>query len=275
MSTPSKDRYAVIGNPIGHSKSPQIHTQFAEQTDQDLTYEALLAPLDGFDAQVREFAIDGGKGLNVTVPFKLDAYQFSDELSPRAERAAAVNTLIKRDDGSFLGDNTDGAGLARDLEHNHAVALAGTKILILGAGGAVQGVLGPILDAKPDSIVVANRTVEKAVALANQFSNDGNIQGCGLNELGTQTFDLIINGTAASLNGQVPAIPDTLLNKNACCYDMMYSSEPTAFVRWAIEHHAGKALDGLGMLVEQAAESFYLWRGVRPETSMVIKSLRP
>lgn len=270
------DKYAVIGNPIAHSKSPQIHAQFAKQTGEDIEYTALLAPLDGFEQTVREFfsAEQGGKGLNVTVPFKQEAWELCNELSDYAKMAGAVNTLVNRPDGTVYGANTDGIGIVRDLEQNHNVKLTGKKILILGAGGAVRGVLQPILDKTPKQIFNANRTASKAVELATLFKNAGNISGGGYDEIPQQAFDIIINGTAASLAGDLPPVPDMCVKGAECCYDMMYSNEPTAFVKWAQKHGVAKALDGLGMLVEQAAESFYLWRGVRPETPNVITSLR-
>ena len=266
------DQYAVIGNPIEHSKSPLIHQQFAEQTGQDLHYGRILGEV--FHEDVRYFFHNGGKGLNVTVPFKEQAFDLSDELSERAQTAGAVNTLVYRDDGSILGDNTDGVGLVTDLGCNHLFNFAGSKILLLGAGGASKGVIRPLLEQNPDLLVVANRTASKAVDLADSVSELGAVTGMGLEELSGKRFDLIINGTAAGLSGELPAIPDDCLEDGGWTYDMMYATEPTAFVRWGKEHGAGKALDGLGMLVEQAAESFYLWRGVRPETSQVIASLR-
>lgn len=266
------DRYGVIGNPIKHSKSPEIHAQFAAQTGEDLTYERILGT--GFYRDVSTFFSEGGKGLNVTVPFKEDAFNFADELSPRAQSAGAVNTLILQSDGKILGENTDGAGLVTDLGCNHLFNFSGANILLLGAGGASKGVVRPLLEQGLNRLVIANRTASKAVSLANELFELGQISGCGLDELSGQTFDLIINGTSSGLTGEVPPIPDECLASGGWTYDMMYSSEPTAFVRWGQEHGATKALDGLGMLVEQAAESFYLWRGVRPDTEPVLKQLR-
>lgn len=265
------DSYAVIGNPISHSKSPLIHTQFAKQTGQELTYNTLCSPVDSFTKFVEMFQISGGKGLNITVPFKLDAWRFSDDLTDLAKRAEAVNTLIFNDDKSVTGANTDGIGIVRDLLQNHNIELKNKRILILGAGGAVRGVLQPLLNEKPTSIMIANRTVEKAVALAKDFADLGDVSGGGFDDIGLDNFDLIINGTAASLQGDVPPISDTCLAPQGSCYDMMYSIEDTAFVTWAKQHNAANALDGLGMLVEQAAESFYLWRGVRPDTQPVLE----
>ncbi len=270
----NKDRYAVMGNPIGHSKSPQIHSQFARQTGQNLTYEALLVELDSFVAAVDKFQAEGGKGINITVPFKQQAWALVEDRSERAELAGAVNTILFRDDGSRYADTTDGVGMLQDITVNHQIELKGKCVLVLGAGGAVRGVLQPLLEQKPQFVILANRTADKAVELAKQFNDFGDVFGCGFDVLPGQQFDVVINGTAASLEGEVPPLPDDLLADNACCYDMMYSAEPTAFQRWANQHGAAKSLDGLGMLVEQAAESFKLWRGVRPETQPVIAKLR-
>ena len=266
------DHYAVIGNPIEHSKSPAIHKMFAEQTDEDIEYGRILGK--DFEKDVKDFIDAGGKGLNVTVPFKEQAFQMATTLSDRAKTAEAVNTLLFKDGQSIEGDNTDGVGLVTDLGCNHLFNFAGSKILLLGAGGASKGVLRPLLEQAPAKLLIANRTASKAVALAEQVGAIGNVSGCGLDQLAGQRFDLIINGTAAGLTGDLPAIPDDCLEPGGWTYDMMYSTEPTAFVRWGKSHQAGKALDGLGMLVEQAAESFYLWRNVRPETSQVIAALR-
>jgi shikimate dehydrogenase len=268
------DHYGVMGNPVAHSKSPQIHQAFAQQTGQDMDYRAILVPLDGFAAALAQFQGEGGAGLNITVPFKVEAWQLADERSARAERAGAVNTLMFRADGSRFGDNTDGAGLVRDLRDNHEVHLEGARILLLGAGGAVQGVLAPLLQEQPAQIVIANRTADKGRALAEHFSDLGPLSGGGFEELGAQRFDVIINGTAASLRDEVPPLPDTALHHNSVCYDMMYSDTPTAFVRWGRARGARLSVDGLGMLVEQAAESFLLWRGVRPDSAAVIARLR-
>lgn len=268
------DRYAVMGNPIAHSKSPQIHALFAQQTQQQLTYEAILVPLDGFTAAVSEFRASGGKGLNITVPFKQEAWALAAEHTERARRAGAVNTLWFRDDGTVLADTTDGVGLVRDLTGNHGITLTAKRILILGAGGAVRGVLEPILAERPATVVIANRTASKARKLAALFGDMGSISGCGFDALAGQQFDLVINGTAASLEGEVPPLPDDLLANNASCYDMMYGVVRTPFQLWATARGAARSLDGLGMLVEQAAEAFALWRGVRPETGRVIAVLR-
>jgi len=275
------DRYAVIGNPIGHSKSPFIHASFAAQTGQALQYEAIEAELDHFPEAVRQFLEEGGKGMNVTVPFKLQAYELADRVSPRAESAKAVNTLILEADGSLTGDNTDGVGLVRDLSAHH-VSIQERQILVIGAGGAVRGVLGPILEHKPARLVIVNRTADKARELAKMFAHAnpgfGTIEGIGFEALaervGKETFDLVINGSSASLSKDLPPLPDGLLGKQAIAYDMAYGTERTVFQRWANEQGAIMALDGLGMLVEQAAESFLLWRGVRPDTTDVRRTLR-
>ncbi len=269
------DLYAVIGNPIAHSMSPQIHTAFAVETEQNLVYEKLLADVDQFSEAVEAFRKRGGKGLNVTVPFKQYAWAWSDHRSERAERAGAVNTILFNDDGSSLSDNTDGIGLVRDILHNHAGTIYQKRVLILGAGGAVRGVLAPILAENPAQLVIANRTVKRATELADTFSDLGKVIGCGFSDLEGESFDLVINGTAASLQGEVPPLPSGVVTQKSFCYDMMYGKkEDTAFVLWAREQGAKCAVDGLGMLVEQAAESFYLWRDVRPETQPVLAALR-
>ncbi len=267
------DRYAVFGNPIGHSKSPLIHRLFAAQTGEPLSYDALLAPLDDFTGFARAFFAEG-LGANVTVPFKEEAYRLADELSPRAARAGAVNTLMKLADGRLLGDNTDGAGLVRDLTVNAGLSLAGKRILLLGAGGAVRGVLEPLLAEKPAELAIANRTVEKAEALARLFADLGPVLASGFDWIDAPV-DLIVNGTSASLAGELPPISPSLIQPgHTVCYDMMYAKEPTAFNRWAAEHGAARTLDGLGMLVEQAAEAFALWRGVRPPSAQVLNELQ-
>jgi len=266
------DQYGVMGNPITHSKSPRIHTLFAQQTNQKLTYTAIQVDLGGFEQAVGNFDASGGKGLNITVPFKQEAYALVDELSDRAKRAGAVNT-IKFEKNKNIGDNTDGIGLVNDLTRNHQIELEGKRILLMGAGGAARGVLAPLLACKPARLVIANRTPDKAVALAQSFRDLGKVTGCGYHELEEQQFDIVINATAASLQGELPPLPEKLLADAAVCYDMMYG-KLTPFMAWAGDHGAGLVLDGLGMLVEQAAESFYLWRSVRPETAPVIALLR-
>ncbi|MEJ2059867.1 MAG: shikimate dehydrogenase [Gammaproteobacteria bacterium] len=268
------DYYAVVGNPIAHSKSPTIHRLFAEQTGQALTYEALLAPLDGFEDMVRQFQARGGRGMNVTLPFKEQAWELADSCGPLADRARAVNTLIFTDDGRIRGANTDGLGLVQDLCVNCDLTLRARRLLIVGAGGAVRGVLAPLLEQHPAKLVIANRTPARAEQLAEDFADTGPIQACSFEALDGQRFDLIINGTAASLSGELPPLPAGIVGTETYCYDMAYGSEPTVFQRWAHTAGAAGTWDGLGMLVEQAAESFLLWRGVRPATAPVIRHLR-
>lgn len=267
------DHYVVFGNPIGHSKSPLIHRLFAEQTGQQLDYSTLLAPLEDFIGCAQAF-FEQGLGANITVPFKEQAFRLADSLTERAQRAGAVNTLRKGTDGRLLGDNTDGAGLVRDLTVNAGFSLLGKRILLLGAGGAVRGALEPLLAEKPLALVIANRTVEKAELLAHQFADLGPVSAAGFSWL-AEPVDLIINATSASLAGELPPISPSLIQPgHTVCYDMMYGKEPTPFCRWATEHGAAQVLDGLGMLAEQAAEAFYLWRGVRPDTAPVLAELR-
>ncbi|MFA6162446.1 MAG: shikimate dehydrogenase [Methylobacter sp.] len=267
------DRYAVFGHPIKHSKSPRIHHLFAEQTGQSLEYSAQDVSAEQFSATAKKFFTEGGKGLNCTVPLKELAWNYADHKTERAQLSKAVNTLALQADGSILGDNTDGIGLVTDLIANHNITLAGTRILILGAGGASRGIIGPILDQFPQAVVIANRTADKAVNLAAEFHSKAPVTGCGFDVLKNRQFDLILNATSASLSGQLPPLPAGLLAENGNCYDLAYGNEPTAFVRWAQENHAAKSLDGLGMLVEQAAEAFFIWRGVRPKTRPVIELL--
>lgn len=267
------DKYAVIGNPISHSKSPLIHSMFARQTGEQLSYEALLAPLDDFEATLRTFLREGS-GVNVTVPFKEQAWQLADSRTPAAELAGAVNTLQRLADGRLLGDNTDGKGLVRDIQHNAGLELAGKRILLIGAGGAARGVIQPLLEAQPAQLCVVNRTVEKAEHLAALFKEQGPISAAGFDWI-EESVDLIINATSASLDGQLPPIsPKLICPGQTWCYDMMYASEATVFNRWAQQQGAAVCLDGLGMLVEQAAEAFLLWRGVRPDTAPVLAVLR-
>lgn len=268
------DQYAVFGQPIKHSKSPRIHQLFATQTGQNLSYTAEEVSAQQFSEVASAFFAQGGKGLNCTVPLKELAWQFASQKTERAELAKAVNTLAVQADGSVLGDNTDGCGLVRDLLINHAINLAGTRILVLGAGGASRGILLPLLEQSPACLVVANRTTDKAIALAAEFAHKGTVSACGFADLSNHApFNIILNATSASLTGQLPALPAGLLAKQGVCYDLAYSNEPTAFVRWGIEQNAAKSLDGLGMLVEQAAEAFFIWRGVRPDSLPVIDLL--
>lgn len=268
------DTYAVVGNPVEHSKSPLIHAEFAKQTHQEMQYTEILAPLDGFKETILEFKEAGGKGVNVTVPFKEQAYALATESSELASMATAANTLVFNDNGSIFADNTDGAGLVQDLSHNHHYSVRQKKLLLVGAGGAARGVLAPLLCLAPAILVVTNRTAKKAITLAEQFQMKGEIEGVGLDELNGEPYDLIINATSASLEGKVPALPESVIGNHTWCYDMMYADKPTAFMQWAQDLGAKNCLDGLGMLVEQAAVSFYLWRGVYPQTQPVLEMLR-
>ncbi len=267
-------RYAVMGNPVAHSKSPVIHKQFAHQFGHDIEYTALWVDTDGFAEAVEQFRTEGGKGFNITVPFKLEAYRLADNLSDRAKLAGAVNTIRFEPDGKIFGDNTDGTGLVHDLTKNLNVLLRGKKILVLGAGGAARGALGPLLKQNPAVLVIANRTLSKAKELARTFAHIGKVEAVGYDDLVGKRFDIVINGTSASLKGEVPPLPVNLFTSGAVAYDMMYGDKPTPFLEWAMLHGAATAADGLGMLVEQAAESYMLWRGVRPETKHVIAALR-
>ncbi len=267
------DAYGVMGHPVSHSKSPAIHAAFARQTGQDIVYRAIHVLPGDFERAVADFRDSGGKGLNVTLPFKEQAWALSATRTGRAERARAVNTLWFDNEGMH-GDNTDGVGLVRDLRDNHGLVLNGSRVLLLGAGGAGRGVVGPLLEAGVERLLIANRTASKAVDLANVFTGIGNVSGCGLDAVAGQQFDLVINATSASLSGHVPQISSDVLLPGGWCFDMMYAPEPTAFVLWARAHGAAGAVDGLGMLVEQAAESFLRWRGVRPDTAPVIEALR-
>ncbi|PYE14202.1 shikimate dehydrogenase [Paraburkholderia silvatlantica] len=281
------DRYAVVGNPVAHSKSPYIHAQFALQTGERVEYGRLLAPLDGFVEQVQAFHAAGGRGLNVTVPFKLEAHALAHKLSPRAAAAGAVNTLRFDTDGIF-GDNTDGFGLVRDIEVNLGVALEGARVLLLGAGGAARGVVLPMLERRPREITIVNRTAPKAHALVEQFAGAAGEFGCLLNGGGPQAvyrdpvyrdpvdlkpYDIIVNATAGSLDAALPECDERAFGTHTLAYDMMYGAQPTVFMRHA-QALGARAADGLGMLVEQAAESFFVWRGVRPEGAPVLAALR-
>ena len=265
------DLYAVIGNPVAHSKSPQIHAEFARQTGQDLVYETLLAPTARFVATASAFRARGGRGLNVTLPFKGEAFRFADRMSERARAAQAVNTL-KFESGAIFGDNTDGAGLVSDLVRNLGGAVAGRRILLLGAGGAARGVLEPLLEQQPAQLVLANRTPEKAQLLAQTFR--GGLEACTYAALAGRQFDLVVNATSASLAGALPPLPPGVFARGALAYDMMYGKRETPFLAFARDEGATVLADGLGMLVEQAAESFFVWRGVRPDTAPVLKLLR-
>ena len=281
------DRYAVIGNPVSHSKSPQIHKMFAEQTGQDISYEAILAPLEGFSATIERLRKEGYKGCNVTVPFKFEAFKLATQLSTQADIAQAVNTLKLNFDGDVIfGDNTDGTGLVRDIRFNLGVVLNNKHVLIMGAGGAASGVVLPLVH-QGANITIANRTADKAVALATpsplirqnpQYDNvrkyySGSLKGCGYDELANQQFDVVINATSSGLSDEMPPLPPGIFASGALAYDMMYGRE-TPFMKFARTYGAALVSDGLGMLVEQAAESFFIWRGVRPDTAPVRAALR-
>lgn len=270
------DLYCVFGNPISHSKSPLIHTAFAAQCRQDLRYEALLAPVDGFAASVRAFVAAGGRGANVTVPFKEEAFRLATRLSMRAELAEAVNSL-RFEGAEILGDNTDGAGLLRDLRVNLGCAITGQRVLLLGAGGAARGVVAPLLEQRPAALLIANRNALRAQELAQRFAASAAAalpRGCGYPELSGQSFDLVINATSASLAGALPPLPPAVFASASLAYDMMYGKGDTPFLTFARAQGAARLADGLGMLVEQAAEAFHFWRGVRPDSAPVIAALR-
>lgn len=268
------DRYAVFGNPIKQSKSPAIHAMFAEQCSQAILYRAVKVELDGFVRAATHFFNEGGCGLNVTVPFKQEAFAFAHQLSARASRAGAVNMLTRAADGIIHGENTDGVGLIRDLIANLGWTVQGARVLLVGAGGAARGVLEPLLRERPQELLIVNRTGARATQLAGEFADLGPLEGGAFDLIAARQFDLVINATSAGLSGAVPELPGTLLTERSCCYDMVYGAEPTPFMRWSAHHAAWAVADGLGMLVEQAAESFYIWRNRRPVTAPVINQLR-
>jgi shikimate dehydrogenase len=269
------DQYGLVGHPVSHSWSPFIHGMFAQSTAQNLLYRLFdIAPEDFRRESLRLFT-GGIRGLNVTLPHKQAAAELVNELTPRAARAQAVNTIAFFEDTTLLGDNTDGVGLTYDLEHNMRVPLGDRRVLILGAGGAVRGILGPLLERELREVVIANRTRSKAESLAAEFADLGSIRGCGFVDLGGPPYDLIINATSASLHGDLPPLPDGLVGEQTVCYDMAYSRAQTPFTEWATARHAARASKGWGMLVEQAAESFLLWRGIRPNTRPVLDALAP
>ncbi|MBN4069074.1 shikimate dehydrogenase [Beggiatoa alba] len=273
FDTPSK--YVVIGNPIAHSKSPLIHAEFARQTGQRIEYSAMQVDIGGFEASVGNFQANGGAGANITVPFKQEAYRYATRCSQRAQQAEAANTLVFESNHEVYADNTDGVGLVRDLNQNIGLDISGKKILILGAGGAVQGVLGPLLAEQPASIIIVNRTVDKAYMLAQRFQNSGNVSSCGYEELDKHdAYDIVINATSTGIDGKLPPLVNNIVDSNSVCYDMFYAAQDTAFVAWAKQHGVSQAYDGLGMLVEQAAESFFLWRKKKPQTALAIDFLR-
>ena len=270
------DRYAVIGNPVEHSQSPFIHACFAEQTGEQLSYERLLSPLDGFGALVREFAGSGAKGCNITVPFKFEAYALASQHSARARLAGAAN-LLRFDAQEWLADNTDGIGLVRDIQDNLGLALNAKRVLVLGAGGAAAGALGPLIEARPAELVLANRTLSKAQALLAAHADWGRQNGVPLRahslDACGEGFDILINATASSIAGAAVPVSSQVLAPGALALDMMYGAKAQGFLDWA-RGHGAIARDGLGMLVEQAAEAFHVWRGVRPHTASVLTALR-
>lgn len=267
------DRYGVMGYPVSHSRSPVIHRLFALQTNQHIQYELLQVAPDKLETAVRQFQRTGGKGLNITVPHKSEVAKLCDHLSEPASTAGAVNTLSFQD-GEIHGDNTDGIGLLRDLTINQGITLEGANILILGAGGATRGIVGPLLEMQPSSLRIANRTIDKAQALAEHFSHSGPVSACRFNMVPiTEDYDLIINATSAGVRGETPPYPEAALSERTFCYDLSYGLKPTPFSVWAREHSAARSVMGWGMLVEQAAESFHIWRGVRPDTAPVLKQM--
>lgn len=267
------DRYGVIGHPIAHSKSPVIHRLFAEQTDQDLSYEAFDVPPASLADRLLELVADGIRGLNVTVPHKQAVIELIDELSERAQLAGAVNTLTVGQDDSLAGDNTDGVGLITDLCSNLGLRLENANTVILGAGGATRGIVPALLQAEVKNLRIANRTLGKARELAAEFAGLGSVSACSYDELAGQPFDLVINATSAGLTGKVPPFPASVIGEDTVCYDLSYAMADTPFVSWAVDHGALSVHQGWGMLVEQAAESFAIWRGVRPDTGSVLAKL--
>src|SRR5579864_2258690 len=268
------DPYGVVGHPVGHSLSPFIHALFARQTGQAIVYRLYDVGPEEFSGFVAGFFDRGGRGLNITLPHKIVAVEAANELTSRAAHAAAVNTLALRDDGTILGDNTDGAGLVRDLCDNLGLVITHRRILIIGAGGATRGILAPLLGLEPTAVVIANRTPERAAALAAAFADLGVTQGAGFEDIAPEPFDVIVNATSASLSGDIPPIPAEAIGPDSVCYDLAYGRAASAFVQWATRLGCARAEQGLGMLVEQAAESFRLWRGVRPATTQVLAALR-
>lgn len=266
------DKYCVFGNPIGHSLSPFIHAAFARQTGEDIEYRAILAPVDGFADAVDAFVAEGGKGANVTLPFKREAYRLATRLTPRARQAGAVNTLTFGEDG-VIGDNTDGVGLLRDITIALRQPVRGRRVLLLGAGGAARGVIGPLLGEGPESLTIANRAAARARSLAERFAPAGPVAGCGYGDLAGRRFDIVIDATSASLSGAMPPLPPGIFAPGGLAYGMTYGLGETPFRVFAREQAAGTVSDGLGMLLEQAAESFFVWRGVRPDCAPVAERL--
>lgn len=275
MSEEKPDLYGVIGYPISHSRSPIIHKLFAMQTNQDLQYDAIKVKPEDLETEIQRFRESGGRGLNVTTPHKFAVAKLVDSMTDRAQMAGAVNTIIFHED-RMQGDNTDGYGLIRDLAENLKLALEGTDILILGAGGAVSGILKPLLEEKPQAVVIANRTLDKANVLAKYFGTFGAVEPCQFDNVPARDggYDLIINATSAGLKGEAPPYPEAAIGDKTVCYDMSYALTPTPFCQWATAQNAARSIMGWGMLVEQAAESFRLWRGIRPDTKPVLDQMR-
>ena len=268
------DRYGVMGYPVSHSRSPVIHRLFALQTNQELQYELLQVTPEKLETAVRQFQRTGGKGLNITVPHKTEVVKLCDHLSERADTAGAVNTLSFRD-GEIHGDNTDGIGILRDLVINLGIAIEGANILILGAGGATRGIVGPLLEMQPASLRIANRTIDRAEDLVDHFSRSGSVSACSFDAVPVnEKYDLIINATSAGFKGEAPPYPAAAVSSDTLCYDLSYGLKPTPFSEWAREQGAERSIMGWGMLVEQAAESFNIWRGVRPDTAPVLKQMK-
>lgn len=272
MSQTSVDQYKVYGSPISQSKSPFIHTLFARQTNQSLSYTACEPKNDDFVGEVTQFFAEGGRGCNITMPYKEEAFEFANQLTDRAKRAGAVNTLKKLDDGKILGDTTDGEGLVQDLLQYNTV-LQGANILLIGAGGAARGVIQPLLEQSPLSLTITNRTYEKAQQLQQVFADIGPVISQPLDEI-NQTFDVVINSTSTSLSNSLPPVSSAIFGRQTVAYDMVYGKGVTTFNQWALDNGAAHAFDGLGMLVGQAAESFMLWRGIRPGAKQVLRELR-
>jgi shikimate dehydrogenase len=268
------DRYGVTGHPVAHSWSPFIHGLFARDTRQAMSYRLYDFTPEEFAARVRDFFTLGGRGLNVTVPHKIAAVEVASELTTRAAHAGAVNTLAMQKDGTILGDNTDGAGLVSDLCDNLGLVIIRRRILIIGAGGATRGVMAPLLALEPAAIIVANRTAARAEEMAGAFARMGPVQGVGFRYVSGSAFDLVINATSASLSGELPAVPDSIIGPETVCYDMAYGKTDTPFMQWALKRGCARAVQGWGMLVEQAAESFRIWRGVKPGTASVLTALK-
>ena len=272
------DRYGVVGHPVSHSWSPFIHGLFARNTGQAMTYRLYDFTPEEFEPRVRDFFTLGGRGLNVTVPHKIAAVQIASQLTTRATHAGAVNTLAMQENGTILGDNTDGAGLVRDLCSNLGLLIMQRRILVVGAGGATRGVVAPLLGLEPSEVIIANRTAERAHEMAKTFAKLGPVRGSGIEDLsdgrGGQPFDLVINATSAGLSGEVPNLPNTVIGPETVCYDMVYGKTETPFMKWALSHGCAKAFQGWGMLVEQAAEAFRVWRGVKPATGPVLAALK-